>query len=162
MILLTGGVKSGKSTYALRLSQKYTKKAFIATAEPFDDEMKIRIKKHKSERDISFTTFEEPLEISSVIRSISNDYDVIIVECLTTWLSNVMYYKKDTEKYIEDFISPLSGKEIIVTNEVGLGIIPSDLLSRKYVDYIGYLNSRTAAKSDEVYLMVSGIPVKIK
>ncbi|HPX16999.1 MAG TPA: bifunctional adenosylcobinamide kinase/adenosylcobinamide-phosphate guanylyltransferase, partial [Petrotogaceae bacterium] len=89
-------------------------------------------------------------------------YDVILVECITTWLSNLLYYEKDIEKYTESFMNNLTGKEVIITNEVGLGIVPIDPLSRRYTDAIGKLNSKLARKADEVYLMVSSIPVKIK
>ena len=161
MILITGVIKSGKSSYALELVQKYPRKAFIATAEPFDEEMKQRIKKHKQERDSSYDTYEEPLEVASLLPKLT-DYDVILVECITTWLSNLLYYEKDIEKYTESFMNNLTGKEVIITNEVGLGIVPIDPLSRRYTDAIGKLNSKLARKADEVYLMVSSIPVKIK
>lgn len=162
--LITGGVKSGKSSFALKLSENFKKKAFIATGVAFDEEMKKRIEKHKQER-VGFDTFEEPVEIYKVIESLNQKYEVAILDCLTTYLGNIFYYEKDIENYTKKLIDSLKRVNynlIIVTNEVGWGIIPENKLSRKYVDSLGLLNKKVASLSDNVYLMVSGIGVKIK
>ncbi len=166
MILLTGGVKCGKSSKALEFALRYKKRAFLATGVPFDEEMVRRIERHKEERKDLFDTYEEPVKIYEVIEKIKNNYDVIVIDCMTTWLGNLFYhFENDLERIqqeIEKFLNSLSGKEIIITNEVGLGVIPADRVSRKYVDTLGILNSKLALLSDEVYLMISGIGVKIK
>ena len=162
MILITGGVKSGKSRFALKLAKGFKKKAFIATGVPFDEEMKRRIEKHKAERGRGFGEYEEPVNLGTLLRKISSKYDVIRIDCMTTWLGNLFHYKVDLEEKVSEFIESLSGKEIIITNEVGFGIIPSDKTTREYAEELGKLNSRLASLADEVYLMVCGIEVKIK
>ncbi len=165
MILITGGVKSGKSSFALELAKKYQRKAFLATGVPFDDEMKIRIEKHKKERGNEFDTYEEPLEVARTLMEISNKYDVIVFDCLTTYLGNLYYYNVDVESYIDNLIGTISKFQtqlILITNEVGLGIIPENKLARLYMETLGKTNTRLAKIAQEVYLMVSGIGVRIK
>jgi adenosylcobinamide kinase/adenosylcobinamide-phosphate guanylyltransferase len=162
LILITGGERSGKSSYALKMGMKLGKKrAFIATAEAIDDEMKKRIKTHKLERGDLFDTFEEPIYLDEILQK-TVSYDVRIVECLTTWLGNLIYKNMNVGKMEEKFISSLSGNEIIVTNEVGMGIVPVNAMTRRYVEKLGRLNTRVANLCNEVYFMVSGIAVKIK
>ncbi len=162
MILITGGIKSGKSSYALSLAREFNKKAFVATGETFDEEMRLRIAKHKLERGDEFDTFEEPVRIYDVIQEIKDKYDVILVDCMTTWLGNVFHYGLDPDEEVEKLLASISGKEIIVTNEVGFGLIPADKTARLYTEKLGLLNLRLARKAQEVYLVVSGIPVRIK
>lgn len=165
MILITGGVKSGKSSFALELAKNYQRKAFLATGVPFDDEMKIRIEKHKNERGNEFDTYEEPLEVARILIEISDNYDVIVFDCLTTYLGNLYYYNVDVESYIDNLIhtiSKLQTQLILITNEVGLGIIPENKLARLYMETLGRTNTKLARIAQEVYLMVSGIGVRIK
>lgn len=162
MILITGGIKSGKSSQALKLAMKYEKRAFIATAEPIDDEMRKRIEKHKLKRGNLFDTYEEPVYVPKVLKDISPKYDTIVLECITTYLGNLFHYDFDIELLIGELLNTISGKEIIVTNEVGLGVIPTNELSRRYVDTLGELNARLASMADEVYFMVSGLKMRIK
>lgn len=165
MILITGGVKSGKSSFALELAKNYQRKAFLATGVPFDDEMKIRIEKHKNERGNEFDTYEEPLEVARILIEISDNYDVIVFDCLTTYLGNLYYYNVDVESYIDNLINTISKLQtqlILITNEVGLGIIPENKLARLYMETLGRTNTKLARIAQEVYLMVSGIGVRIK
>jgi adenosylcobinamide kinase / adenosylcobinamide-phosphate guanylyltransferase len=169
MILMTGGSKSGKSSYALLKATDYKKRAFIATAEAFDDEMKDRIQKHQIERSLEYTTYEEPIEVISCLKKIGNMYDVIILDCVTVWIGNLLYrFDGDTEKinqYYDELLSistEITSELIIVTNEVGMGIVPDNPLSRKFRDLAGMLNQKLAIIADEAYLLVSGIPMKIK
>jgi adenosylcobinamide kinase/adenosylcobinamide-phosphate guanylyltransferase len=177
---IIGGARSGKSRFALQLANNYIpskegvhggdaissmRKAYIATAQAMDDEMKERIVKHKEERSGEWATFEEPLNISTLIADINKSYDVILVDCLTLWLSNLLLNNKNVEKEIELFISSLSiinSSLFAVSNEVGLGIVPDNALSRKFRDLSGYLNQAVAAVANEVYLVTAGIPLKIK
>lgn len=165
---IIGGARSGKSRFALELADNYAPfcpKAYIATAQALDDEMKDRIEKHKRERSSEWATLEEPLNISTLISDINRSYDVILVDCLTLWLSNLLLNNKDIENQIESFISSLSNIHcslFIVSNEVGLGIVPDNALSRRFRDLSGYLNQKVASISDEVYLVTAGIPLKIR
>jgi len=165
LILITGGMKSGKSTFALNMALKYTKRAFLATGVPFDEEMRLRIEKHKAERKELFDTFEEPVNVAEVLKNIDNNYDVILFECLTTYLGNLYYYQLDVQERIDrlvDVLSNMSSDVIVVTNEVGWGIIPENPIARQYAEILGKTNTRLAKLAKEVYLVVSGIGVRIK
>jgi len=165
LILITGGVKSGKSTFALRKALEYEKRAFLATGVPFDDEMKVRIQRHKEERGELFDTFEEPVNVADVLKEIDGRYNVILFECLTTYLGNLFYYGIDVQKELEELINVLismKSEVIVVTNEVGWGIIPDNELSRKYAEILGRTNTKLASIAKEVYAVIAGIEVRIK
>ena len=166
-ILITGGIKSGKSRFALQLTREMEKgeKIFIATARPIDKEMEDKIEKHKKERGGDLKTVEAPIHLGDVLRTINPSTTVI--DCLTLWLSNLFFEIKQEERLseIEGFIGALeefTGNEIIVTNEVGWGIIPADEISRRYQSELGNLNQKVAEICDEVYVLISGIPLRIK
>ncbi len=162
MILITGGEKSGKSTYALRLAlERGSRRAFIATAEAFDDEMRLRIKHHKEERGNLFETIEEPIEIPSILHRLSA-YDAVLIDCMTTWLGNLMYYQRDIAAMKDELLSSITGNEIIVTNEVGMGVIPLEASTRAYVEDLGRLNAALAQRAERVVFMVAGLPLTIK
>ena len=166
--LLTGGSRSGKSAHALKLSEKYTKKFFLATAEPLDDEMQERIKRHQAERGKDWTTLEEPLNVTEALKKESSHYEVLVLDCVTLWLSNLIINKANRETILtklHDFIEECkkaSGHIIVITNELGSGIIPMDRSVRAFRDVAGEANQVLASKFDEVINMVSGIPVVIK
>ena len=161
--LITGGVKSGKSRYAVEMAKKYNcKRYFIATAEAFDDEMKEKIMRHKEEREGLFETIEEPVFLPNALTKVENNA-VCVVDCLTVWTFNLLHYNKTEE--IDNFLEILKKINFdlyIVTNEVGMGIVPADSLSRHYRDMLGSINQKVAKMADRVVLMVSGIPVQIK
>jgi adenosylcobinamide kinase/adenosylcobinamide-phosphate guanylyltransferase len=157
--LITGGVKSGKSSFALRLAEEFTHpRYFLATAEAFDDEMKARIAKHREERADRFTTIEEPLEIAAALK------ENMILDCLPLWLNNMFHYGRDSslDQVVDSIIARLPENIVLVTNEIGMGFIPADPLSRRYGDALGRLNARIAAACDRVILMVAGQPLLIK
>lgn len=163
VILIGGGARSGKSRYALERARAIQgHRAFVATAQASDDEMAARIRLHREERGDQFTTIEEPIELARVIAEAS--FDVLVIDCLTLWLSNLMFANKIGE--IDALITPSQsapGTVIFVTNEVGSGIIPTDnALSRDFRDQAGILNQRIAAIAGEVYFMVFGQPLRIK
>lgn len=170
--LITGGARSGKSTYALEIAeQKDCKRAFIATSASIDEEMEKRIANHKAEREGRYDTFEEQFAVEKVIENLVKDFDIAVFDCLSTWLGNVYYQNNDNEDKVRDrveaFISFLEKSNfnmdlIFVTNEVGFGIIPDNSLARSYRDMLGYLNRRIAQFADNVYLSVCGIPINIK
>lgn len=169
-ILITGGCRSGKSRYALKLAENLPgKKYFLATAQPLDDEMDERIKKHRQERGKDWVTFEEPLNLAAVFKKLDDDpQSVLILDCLTLWISNLLMESTPQEKimgYVNellDYCSRFQGTLICITNEVGAGIVPENALGREFRDLAGEINQRVADRFDEVILTVSGIPVKIK
>jgi len=171
---IIGGARSGKSSFALNLAEgarggdaisPAMKKVYIATAQALDNEMKERIERHKKERSAEWATIEEPLNISEMIKEVHKKYDVILLDCLTLWLSNLMLNNKDIEKEVDALCKLLPTVDcslFTVSNEVGMGIVPDNELSRKFRDLAGLLNQKIAGIADEVYLVTAGIPLKIK
>ncbi len=166
--LILGGARSGKSSFALRLAKKYKKVAFVATCEGLDKEMRERIKKHKVSRPKDWTTFEKNKDIASALDNMKNDFDCIIIDCLTLWVSNLLLSKNKEEKIVQQAIAILArlkkkkARTIIVSNEVGLGLVPANSLGRKFRDIAGRVNQLAAGEADEVFFTVSGIPTKVK
>jgi adenosylcobinamide kinase/adenosylcobinamide-phosphate guanylyltransferase len=158
-----------KSRHALQLAQHFFgRRAFIATAEPMDEEMKARIAAHQKERAQNYFTIEEPLDLANAIHKLPDDTSVAIIDCLTVWLGNLMHYcgsEEEVDTRIDEFIQALGESPcniIIVGNEVGMGIIPENAMARQFRDMAGKLNQQTARLADSVMLMVSGIAVNIK
>jgi adenosylcobinamide kinase/adenosylcobinamide-phosphate guanylyltransferase len=157
--LITGGIKSGKSRFALELASAFpSPRRFLATAEAFDDEMRDRIARHKAEREGLFETVEEPLRVHEALA------DRMILDCVPLWLNNMMYYGKESEiePTLDALVAGLPGDMVIVTNEVGMGFVPADALSRRYGVLLGRANARLAAACDAVVLMVAGVPLWVK
>lgn len=169
-LLITGGVRSGKSRHALELAQtRGPRKAFIATAEALDQDMSDRIQAHRVERGDDFVTIEEPIYLSQAIASLAGKVDVILIDCLTLWTSNLIHHFASFPEFKEREIAALietiksrSTDLIFVTNETGLGVMPDNRLARQFADELGRLNQRLAAVCDEVIFMISGIPQKVK
>ncbi len=169
-IFVIGGAKSGKSRFALATAEKMledtgAKGLFIATATVTDEEMALRIKRHQKERQGHWVTVEEPLEVAQVI-SKASQYGVIVLDCLTLWVSNVLFQDKDSfECRSSDLCVAIKGAScpvILVSNEVGMGIVPMDPVSRAFRDMAGRLNQRIAAICDDVYLVAAGLPLMLK
>ncbi len=169
MIFITGGCRSGKSRYALDFANRhFSKKLFLATSEALDEEMAQRIENHKKVRGPEWQTIEEPVDIVNKIKKDGAGAEVILIDCLTLWLYNLLMrwdndlrIMEETEKLINSLKnSPTSS--ILVSNEVGMGIVPADPLSRRYRDLLGAMNQRIAAALDTVIFMVSGIPLFLK
>ena len=166
--LVTGGSRSGKSKHALDLASAYREKGFIATAEPTDDEMRARIELHRRERDASFFTVEEPIDLVAALKCLPENTEVVVLDCITVWLANLTYREKindGTCPEIRDLLDVLNDPPchlILVTNEVGMGIIPGDSATRRFRDLAGSINQQLAEKANEVILTVCGIPMKIK
>ena len=166
-VLFLGGARSGKSSYALREASAITgKKAFVATAEALDDEMAVRIARHRSERSAEWDTFEEPVELPALISRIVPGHDVVLVDCLTLWVSNILMRELPFDRYSDEFLQAVTRQTpadlFIVSNEIGLGLVPDTPIGREYRDFLGRLNAGIAAISTDVYFMVAGIPLKIK
>ncbi len=168
MILIGGGSRSGKSREALRrLRACGSRLGFIATAQAWDDEMRERIKLHRQERGTDIVTWEEPFRVADRLRQEESLYDAIIVDCLTLWLSNLMLegqasdIRRETENLLDAATRTVTDV-ILVTNEVGCGIVPENALAREFRDHAGRLNQQCAERADEVYWMVFGIGLRIK
>jgi 5,6-dimethylbenzimidazole synthase len=168
-ILVTGGSRSGKSRHALQLATKTNDpKIFIATAEPLDEEMAERIKNHRNERGKEWTTIEEPLDPAKILRAQGNQPCFIVLDCITLWLSNMVMKDMAQEIILErvhEFVRDCKtcvGDVIIITNELGSGIVPLEASARTFRDIAGQTNQVLASEFDEVINMVSGIPVIIK
>jgi len=168
LILIGGGARSGKSRFALEYAEKrYARRAFLATAEALDEEMRRRIARHRSERGNRWTTIEEPFAVTSAIEANAEKFDVIVVDCLTLWLSNIMLEpNRDSDQEIAglvEFLERDHGPDVVVvTNEVGCGIVPDNALAREFRDRAGGLNQDLAGVAREVYWMVFGIPMRLK
>jgi adenosylcobinamide kinase/adenosylcobinamide-phosphate guanylyltransferase len=168
--LITGGARSGKSSFALSLALKdYSKRAFIATAVPFDQEMSERISRHRAERGDQFHTIEEPIELPRVLADLPGGTEVVVVDCLTVWLGNLYHHFQDAEEKVrmrvDAFLDHLDRPVcdlILVTNEVGWGIVPENPLARSFRDMAGYVNRSVAQKAACAYLLCCGIPLPLK
>lgn len=168
MILVIGGARSGKSTFAEKLGAERPSVVFFATAEPGDAEMTERIKRHKAKRPNEWRTVEMTTRLPKAVAAQVGDADLTIVDCLTVYISNLLEAGMGGEEILNDAEAlavacrGLQGMSVIVSNEVGLGIVPDNELARAYRDILGRYNQVIAAAADEVYLMIAGMAVKIK
>jgi adenosylcobinamide kinase/adenosylcobinamide-phosphate guanylyltransferase len=184
LILILGGARSGKSTFAERLALHSGRSvAFIATATDSDDEMRERIQRHRACRPASWSTIEEPYHLAEAINRAVQQADVLLLDCMTIWLNNWLLAHNITDleetavantHYVEAVLAaidellaafaalPSNKTLVVVTNEVGLGIVPAYALGRVYRDLLGLVNQRLAAAANRVYLMVAGLGVDIK
>jgi len=180
-IFISGGARSGKSSFAQELASDMGERIlFVATAEPLDTDMRVRIEKHRRERPRSWRTLEVPASVAASIRRQLEDAEVVVIDCLTLLVSNLMpdgesgFTPKDIDvdeldkrmmMEIEALLALIREVEvtfIIVSNEVGLGVVPDNRLARVYRDLLGRANQRMAREAEVVYFMVSGIPVQVK
>ena len=168
--LVIGGCRSGKSAHALQLADGMgnTRKFFLATCIPRDDEMHQRVTRHQAERGTGWTAIETPILLHEAIRDLGPQADVLLVDCLTLWTSNLMMEYTDpgvisekTGQLIES-LRTAACPVILVTNEVGAGIVPDNPLARQFRDVMGQVNQQIAAGVDRVVWVVAGIPVTIK
>lgn len=165
---VTGGSRSGKTAAALALAEANAGPLlYVATAEPQDDEMKARIKAHQAERGERWFTMEEPLDLAGALMK-SEGYGAVLIDCLTLWTSNMMHVHNGdpdkVERRLEDFAETLLKRKanvVIVTNEVGMGIVPVEKLSREFRDLAGRINRKISLLSDEAFLVVSGRFLKL-
>jgi adenosylcobinamide kinase / adenosylcobinamide-phosphate guanylyltransferase len=167
IVLIGGGVRSGKSSFAVDLGQRLgQKRAFIATATRSDDEMSARIDRHQRDRRDAFTTVEAPVGLAEALDSLAA-CDVIVVDCLTLWFSNLLLEKHSVEAILEKVdvvVRVLQERRfhaILVTNEVGMSVHPPTPLGRAFVEVCGWAHQRVARVADEVYLAVLGTVVRI-
>lgn len=165
-MLVIGGARSGKSRYAQGTIEAYPGRlAFIATAQGSDSEMDDRINRHQADRGPRWITHEAPLDLPSAIGRVHHQTDAILVDCLTLWLSNLMFCDRDIAAEMSDLIAAIQACAVptaIVTNEVGQGIVPMDALARRFRDEAGRLNQRIAAACGKVVLVTAGLPLVLK
>ncbi len=158
-ILITGGVKSGKSRRALELALVFpAPRLFVATAPAFDAEMSEKITRHRAERGDAFETVEEPLRIDRAVR------EHCVLDCVPLWLNNLFFQGREAEadEILGSLLRRLPSSIVIVTNEIGMGVIPMDPMTRRYGEALGRINARLAAAVDRVELMVAGLPLRVK
>jgi adenosylcobinamide kinase / adenosylcobinamide-phosphate guanylyltransferase len=165
IILITGGARSGKSTRAeARVRAFAGQPIYVATAEALDDEMRERIAKHRARRGIDWLERETPLELAAALIE-TDGQGARLVDCLTLWLSNLMHAERDwnTETVLlTETLGRQKSPVVLVTNEVGLGIVPDNALARRFRDAAGVLNQMVARVADEVEFVVSGLPMRVK
>jgi adenosylcobinamide kinase/adenosylcobinamide-phosphate guanylyltransferase len=167
--LVLGGARSGKSRWAQDLAGKYERVAYLATAQALDGEMQEKIRRHQEDRPKHWQTFEEPLELAKVIAGEVAAFDIILVDCLTLYVANLMQAEEaepgSMEHRIESLLDVLHAAPvaiILVSNEAGSGVVPAYPAGRIYRDALGELNQRVAAVADNVVLMVAGLPLMLK
>lgn len=168
--LITGGTRSGKSAHALKLASNpnRARRAYVATGEASDEEMAARIARHKAERDPDFVTVEEPLNLVAAFEGLKGRVDIAILDSLTIWVANLMSAQVADDSFAsaaQSLATTLAGASfasIVVTDEVGSGIVPDNPVARRFRDLLGMVNQTIARASDEVILMVAGYPLKVK
>lgn len=168
LILVGGGVRSGKSAFALALARSIgASRAFVATAEPRDGEMRERIARHREERGTEFATVEESLELARAVAALRG-VDVAVIDCLTLWLSNLLLRGDPAAAVaarVEELLGTLAAapfRAVVVTNEVGMGVVPESALGRVFRDVAGRAHQALAARADRVYLAALGTILRIR
>lgn len=173
-IFITGGARSGKSVFAEKLALEFgSSLCYLATAQALDSEMDERIVLHRERRGEQWHTLEEPLDLPRVLKECDGRYQVILVDCITLWLSNLLFAYEGLEGNLEerilvdvrqlaDRLLEMKTAVILVSNEVGMGIVPENALARLYRDMAGKANQLLAVAADEVHMVISGIPLRLK
>ncbi len=172
LIFILGGARSGKSAFAERLAQPGAKVLFVATAQALDEDMERRIEVHRRSRPPEWRTLEEPFELALAIPPALEGHDICLLDCLTLWVSNLLLRMEDSPTAEEEILSEAdrllevysrtSATWIVVSNEVGLGVVPPYPLGTKFRDILGRVNQTFASCADEVYLMIAGMGLEIK
>ena len=172
LTLVLGGVRAGKSRYAQELAQGGGRVLYVATAEAGDEEMAARIQAHREERPSDWATLEKPIDVVGALEPLLVDFDTVLIDCLTLWVSNLLLQDPDDgevqaniqtrARRLVDLYEQSNSAWIVVSNEVGLGVIPATRLGRDYADALGRVNQQFAAAADEVIVMFAGLPVSLK
>ncbi len=174
IIFITGGARSGKSIFAEKRSLEFgAPLCYLATAQTLDSEMDERVRRHRERRGVEWHTIEEPIHLSQELARCDGKYQAILVDCLTLWLSNLLFrYEAAAELReerihedllrLKDTLQGMVTPVILVSNEVGMGIVPDNSLARMFRDIAGRANQTLAAAADEMHVVISGIPLKLK
>ena len=164
--LVHGGARSGKSAYAEGLTKEHSgRRIYVATAQAWDEEMKSRIAAHVDRRGTDWQTIEEPMELASALKTSANASSFILVDCLTLWLTNILLAERDVERDVIalcEAVADCQGTLVLVSNEVGQGIVPENALARRFRDEAGLLNQKIAATVNSVVLVAAGLPLTLK
>ena len=165
-VLVLGGARSGKSAFAERLvAETGLERHYIATGRAFDDEMRQRIAKHREDRGGGWWTHEEPLALAARIGEVAREGRAVLVDCLTLWVTNLMLEERDIPAEFSGLLAAIAaapGRLVLVSNEVGLGIVPDNRMAREVRDHAGRLHQEVAALVPEVYFIAAGLPLKMK
>lgn len=166
-IFIAGGARSGKTAFGEKLALRLgASPAYLATAEARDAEMAARVAAHRAARAGRFATIEAPLDLADALTRAAASHDVVLVDCLTLWLSNLMEAEREIDVEIGTLIAAAEAitdsRIIFVTNEVGLGIVPDNALARRFRDHAGRVNQAVAAAAAHAYFVVSGLPLVLK
>jgi adenosylcobinamide kinase/adenosylcobinamide-phosphate guanylyltransferase len=166
LTLILGGARSGKSGYAERLVlASGLTSVYVATAQPLDAEMAGRIVAHRARRDSRWRTVEEPMDLVGVLLRECRPDHAVLVDCLTLWLTNLMMAERpvqaDSARLLE-LLPALPGTLVLVSNEVGLGVVPTEAMARAFIEHAGWLHQRIAEQADVVVLMAAGLPLHLK
>ncbi|WP_377289490.1 bifunctional adenosylcobinamide kinase/adenosylcobinamide-phosphate guanylyltransferase [Rhizobium sp. SG2393] len=165
-IFVLGGARSGKSSFAERLVvESGLASAYIATSRAWDDEMRARIAAHRESRGPSWQTVEEPMDLVGALERLDDPGTAILVDCLTLWVTNLMMEEADIaaeSARLAGHLSRAKGLVVLVSNEVGLGIVPENAMARAFRDHAGRLHQAVAAASSEVYFVAAGLPLRMK
>ena len=173
-IFITGGARSGKSVFAEKRAREFgAPLVYLATAQALDSEMAERVRRHRERRGGEWSTIEEPIHLSQALARCDGQYQVILVDCVTLWLSNLLFKYEESVEHCEERIredlqrlkSTLHGMVtpvILVSNEVGMGIVPDNALARMFRDIAGTTNQTLAGVANEVHAVISGIPLRLK
>jgi adenosylcobinamide kinase/adenosylcobinamide-phosphate guanylyltransferase len=163
--LVLGGARSGKSRFAEVIAERSSRPVYLATGRAWDGEMSARIDEHRARRGERWTTVEEPLDLAGVLPTLAAPDAVLLVDCLTLWVTNLMMAERDVAEETRRLVGclgSLQGPVVFVSNEVGLGIVPDNAMARAFRDHAGRLHQEVAALADAVYFMVAGIPMTVK
>jgi adenosylcobinamide kinase/adenosylcobinamide-phosphate guanylyltransferase len=166
-VLVLGGARSGKTGFAERLAMRAGERPlYLATAEALDAEMRERVKMHQQQRQKRFATLEEPLALPTALKAAAKTHDVILVDCLTLWITNLLGGNRDVAAAVDELIATLpaidAARVILVSNEVGLGIVPDNALARLFRDLAGAAHQRLAEICTEVHFVIAGLPMTLK
>ncbi len=176
LILVTGGARSGKSSFAEQYAARHGRRiAYIATSQVLDEEMKFRVGLHRGRRPADWDTYEAPFDVHEAVREAAAGHDMLLLDCLTVYISNLLCSREDAEDQAGNYelvkeacdklvaaVQSGSASLVVVTNEVGDGIVPVNRLAREFRDLAGLANQLLARQAEEVFLVTAGIPVNIK
>ncbi len=167
-VLIVGGARSGKSRFAERLAKPFDRVLYLATAEAGDEEMAARIRRHRRNRPGPWQTLEEPLEVVPAVARLQQEEQVILLDCITLWIANLMGRELDDKAILLKvdalckLIESPGCRILVVSNEVGQGIVPANAMARRFRDLVGTANQRLAHAAWRVYWLVAGVPVRVK
>ncbi|MBN9304538.1 MAG: bifunctional adenosylcobinamide kinase/adenosylcobinamide-phosphate guanylyltransferase [Devosia sp. 67-54] len=166
-VLVLGGARSGKTGFAERLAMRSGERPlYLATAQALDAEMVERVRLHQQQRHKRFSTLEEPIALATALKAAAKTHDVILVDCLTLWISNLLGANRNVAQAVDELIATLrqasSARVILVSNEVGLGIVPDNAMARTFRDLAGAAHQRLAEICAEVHFVVAGLPMTLK